>query len=71
MTEESIRNAIDLACTKEPRDWTQAEKDYIIHSAYEGNGHNPTFQDERIFWLESNCSDGCWTEANQNFLHSL
>ena len=58
-----IIEAINLACTVEPRDFNEEEKQYILN--------NKSFRDDLRFWWESTASDCCWTPANFDFIKSL
>lgn len=62
--------AIEHACTKEPRDFTESEKKYISEQV-KGADRNPPLLDDLIFWYETASGDGYWTEANIAFFHSI
>lgn len=59
----SVVGSINLACTVEPRDFSEEQKQYILN--------NQSLRDDLMFWLESTVSDNCWTPANFDFIKSL
>ncbi|PSM45814.1 hypothetical protein C7Y66_28360 [Chroococcidiopsis sp. CCALA 051] len=71
MNKKSICQNIDLACGNEPCDFTSQEKQYILHCQSSNDEGDRTFLDGLLFWFESTASDGCWTQANVEFMHGL
>lgn len=71
MYDQFIEKAIFTACVAEPRDFTEAEKQYILNCASEGSDRNSNFRDNLLFWFESRLSNDCWTEANIAFIKAL
>lgn len=71
MNEKSLCQSIDSACGNEPRDFTPQEKQYILYCQSSNDQSDRTFLDGLLFWFESTASDGCWTQANVEFMHGL
>ena len=49
MSNEAIENAIDVACSKQPRDLTDKEKQYILNCSNGSDGSNPSFWEDLLF----------------------
>lgn len=71
MNEKSFCQSIDSACGDEPRDFTPQEKQYILYCQSSNDESDRTFLDGLLFWFESTTSDGCWTQANVEFMRSF
>ncbi|WP_181824421.1 hypothetical protein [Chroococcidiopsis thermalis] len=71
MNKKSICQTIDSACGNEPRDFTFQEKQYILDYQSSNDRSDRAFLDGLLFWFESTTSDGCWTQANVEFMQSF
>lgn len=63
MFNQSIQDAISIACGEYPRNFTEIEKQYILH--------HPTLCNELLAWFGTTLSNGYWTKANIEFMMSL
>ncbi|MBV9385585.1 MAG: hypothetical protein JOZ78_04055 [Chroococcidiopsidaceae cyanobacterium CP_BM_ER_R8_30] len=63
MFNQSIHDAISIACGEYPRNFTEIEKQYILH--------DPVLRNELLAWFGTALSNGYWTKANIEFMKSL
>jgi hypothetical protein len=62
-TNNQIDDAIYAACDEYPRDFTQAEMNYICA--------NDTIKRVLLSWFNNELSHNCWTPQQRTFMQSL